>query len=804
MPHKPVKVIGPKQFHLRGHQSHYPTINLAGGGDRRKGQRIEFDDERKKKLAWARDYITASAKLGAEAYSWEQTPDTNRYWYDQVAREQFAQDLTRQLGRSPTEQEFAQAWPSVQAHYYRLISQDPETSRLVAGDLASAVDPRSVNLGQESDYNRRATMWNQLSDAQRAALVGQGVQAPRLNLAGVQTVDGQDQLNPGFFQTAQNAASGAKQQFVDNRIGDPVMRTPAAGPWGILEPIAEAAGPLVGQIGGVAASSMIPTAGSKTPVGPNGELTVTPTIGSNPMLESRARGLDDRARLVSDYNKAVANQDPETADRLVRKLREHQFADPAALAKRDVAGTNSNELTANLGSTVGGVYGSRLWNGARTLGGAARGPLASLPLSTVIPAVSEAVKAEPGHRLEAAGRAAQAVAPLALKNEILNGLARAAMPRGAMPAIQALESRAGGSAVGNALRWAGRRATQGLPNLIRAPGSALTAAGPSSRLAGAGNIGRNLLAARVMMQGGMAGMDLAQNAMNWNDSESPDKLQLEQAVGNQAIADDETGSGRRAVSNVTGGLQGVLGDLQAAKARFGANWGKVAPNTPAGRAVEKARRDLSSMRAQNAGQTQTGNALVGDDRFTDLDPNTSEALARLGAEHAGTAATLDYGRPVNDQIGTQFISQYARARQAAIEGRPMSPEDQAILSELSGAKPGPNGQLRLTPDQYQRAAQNAVLYHRLGPNNARQVLQGHLPGEIQDGQRAPQGANQVARAVGVAPGQPWQTHVATPNVPQPAQPTQAQPVAPQVIPPGPGKPVPGVMPAAKPPIGPRR
>ncbi len=761
MPHKPIRMTGPRQFHLTGSKSHHPTINLAGEKETKAGDKIPFDDERKKKLAWMSNYVAASSKVAATIGDGD-IPDQD-YWNlqakDQQAKQTLYGDLTKQLGRAPTDEEFNAQWNAHSFSYRHHI--DKPDARLNAATSSMEVDPNKVQAGQQAHYDQQVQRWNAMSDQQRSEWVNNGGTPPAPHGAGLETgLDEQGQekavSNPDIINAPTYAAEQAKRQALESR-SNPIADY-RAGAGGSAGPVGRIFGPAFGELADIGGGVL--SAYSKQPVDANGRLTRLPSVNQNPSQESMATGLDERARLMYAYNKAVETGDEDTARTARNQLATLKWKSIPQTARENVDRSALWNTASGVGNTAATSAGTGAMNWAARLG--------KIPL----PIVSALT---------------QVAAPLAL--------AGAVAPRG--QSWDAVKGMAAPTAAMTAQNLGTQYAvSKAMPNITRSLVGGTTSA--LDRVPAAGRFGavKNLLTnpARLRALGGNAAaigtlsgginstMDLGHQLWNMNNSEDEVGIANDQAVGNQALADEGTGTLGRIGHSAGAATKALLtGDINDARQQFGASYGRMLPNTRAGRAVQSAKREMYSTNQAQQGYDQTLNALGSDPRFNELDPSTASTIARLGAEHAGSAGTLDFNRGINEQVGTDWLGRYSQARQKIIQSQPLTPSEASMMEELTGAQRGSDGRMQLTNQQYQLAVQNAALYHRVGPNNARQILAGHLPGEMTGrggtAQRNQPHLDTVSYAQGATPNEALQAKRGPANSVQPP---------PAVIPPGPG------------------
>jgi hypothetical protein len=762
-------MTGPRQFHLRGSKSHHPTINLAGETETKAGAKIPFGDERKKKLAWMSSYCGASEKLAADP-----TGAENDYWLmqarDEEAKEAARQHLAGTLGRAPTEQEVAAEF---EAHKfgYRNLSTDKSSFRRSAATNSQLVDPTKIQDAQAADYDRKAQAFAQLPDDQKAQLAAQGIEAPRLRQSGLQTVTDdqgvpQDVTNPDLVNAGTYAADAAQRRFLANKGEN--ERNSIQGATGMLEPVAQVhSGGLADVLSPV--GQLVQAAMRRQPVDKNGRLVRLPSAASSPGLESMATGLDERGRLQAQYNQAVAENRPADAEAIKGQLAgmTGKWQDQNQLARENVGGTSRTNTLGGAGNTWSQLAGSRLWDQMSQLGKS--GVKLPLPIkyAPVAPLMGPALAAAIAPRGQSLEAAKEAVVPA------LSATAQGLGGTGAVRlAVPSLTGQAVGASRPAAALWDATR--RGLT-----PG----VTGATSALSKARNFGGNAAMGATLISGAKGMADLGRQAYNWGDSEDPNAVANEQEVGNQSLANETSGAGGKLWDATKAGTGALLnGNIDDARRQFGASYGRVLPNTPAGRAVQSAKREMYATNQGQQGYDQTLNTIGADPRLDHLDPSTAGTLARLGAEHAESAGKLDFNRGTNEQVGTDWLGRYSQARQALMERRALSPPQVALMEEVSGAKRNPeSGQLSLTPEQYQLAARNAALYHRVGRNNAQQILRGNQPGEMTGSggtaQRNAPAVNTIQYAQGVIPPGPGAT--ATPPAQQAVKPTppSSQPIA---------------------------
>ncbi len=762
---KPVKVTGHKKFHLRGHNSQNPVLNLAGGKDVEGGAKnIEFDnDPRSKKLAWMRTYVDVAAKLAAE------TADANEPWLRQALDNNIAQQviaaetkrLTKMLKRPPDEAELSQAVRGVMADkeqvadYTNNAMGNRDQLRLDAATNRRSVDPQEMEAANEAQFDRATDKYNQLPPNQQAKF-----DAPKLKFQGGELAeDGSPTSNPDLLNSTVQQAEADKSNFISNG-GKPVedmgygtsgfadLAGAGLGGWGSV------AAPVVGAVG----KGLWDKANGKfDSVDRSGKLPQQ-DLGTLPTDESMVRGRDNQADLVGQYNKAVESGDFAGAAQLAKQMNGLKWDDVSGLAQKNIDAHNSNENWNHAGSLTGQALQSPFFG---RYGGI---PLAGAAMQGVVAPALAAWQAEDGKGWQAAKDTMPGVAEGSLRNVGTEAAIARTLPNLA-------------TGVADATGW-GRVAQMGR-NLVSAPGVA--GAAPTGALGGAWNLARNVGRAGTVASGINGAVDLGRWATDqWGGGSGDFSHAKQLEVQNQVMANQNKSEGDKKTDAALAGGKILLGNIGDAQRQFGASWGRMlnegtenyAPtetgrNTPAARSYRDAKREMYATQQSQDASDKTLQALDADPRYKGLDPNTKFYLSRIAANQANAAGQLDADRPLNERIGTHHLDQYAQGMAKLRAGQPLNDQEAAYISEISGAAPH---QIP-TPEQAQMAARNATLYSLMGPGNAKQMANGDLPGMFTEGPHK--------GAIAMATGR-YNPQVEAPT-PQPVQPVKS--VQPTVQPP---------------------
>ncbi len=263
----------------------------------------------------------------------------------------------------------------------------------------------------------------------------------------------------------------------------------------------------------------------------------------------------------------------------------------------------------------------------------------------------------------------------------------------------------------------------------------------------AATMGKNLLNPRTMARGGalvggvQGAFDLARWAKGSPEWQAAQDAQLRNSV---MAGDGRSTAGTLGTAAGAAGRAMFTGNLDPARAEFGAAVGKMDPSgtaTPAGRKAREARLELGATRAGNEGYEQTRNLLMQDPRFQNLDPKVVDQLAaEMGSEHAANGAMIDQqvqGNGQPNQASTQDLVRYTSALDKYNQGK-ASPQEMGYLQELAGGEAAGG---KFSPEQLQSAGRNAMLYHRVGRENAEALTSGYgdkLQAALPQQQAAPQ------------------------------------------------------------------
>lgn len=722
---KTVRVVGHNTFHLRGRKNLFPTVNLTSGKD-------VPSDEVHRKTAWSKDYLVMSAKLAAELSTAEReaNPDLMAYWKNQAAEAMAKSQLSESMPGATPEQLDA-AWKTQgPALLQSALKSDPTDLNMQSSAMRQMPDPAALGQAHERNFLDLQKRWEQLSPEQQ-----NGMTPPRLRAPG-QTLDGS---NPDIVTNAADRAFADKAKFLGAQTegaGDS-----GAGFAGALSPVAGAVPGLWGaaaqlgtQLGGAFAPNVLGDGDRAARVDATGK--PQGNIGSDTPLLAKAQESNDVANKIHDYNAATTNGDTVGAANIADKIRENQGANPAALANTAVSADNARGAWHGVGSQL--FNASAVPAGLPATPGFNMGLLRGLPMLGAVgaglPLGVAAWHAPAGQKLDAMREALPGAA---------EGVARmGATGTGIAAALPGL-SGAGGSGFLGRLGALGRGLTSAVPGVV-------TGAGARALAGKAGVAGA--------IAGGVNGIsDLAKHYLS-DDAAAADNAE----VRNQALANSDQSKGGQLASAAGAGAQILGGNIEPARRQFGAAWGRILPNTPAGRNVTEGLREGGAVAAGSDARSQTLQALNRDSRFAGMDPNVAENLGALGAEQGSTAATLNYGKGPNEQATPDHFQQYSQARLAQASGK-ATPEQLSYLSELAG-EPIQAG-TPMNGAQQQAAGRNVALYHHLGAGNARQLLQGHVPYKTQEGQPS-QAAGAVAPAVGV-PKPPAPAPVAAKPAPAP-------------------------------------
>ncbi len=709
MTDRPIRVVRPKRYHLRGHHNHFPRANLTGASDKTY-TKIPFEDDQRTKLAWAKTYSVMHHKLAA-LYG-DERPD--QYWLDEAKK---------QLGPEA----------------------DKDSLRLMAARLAQGQGQGEVAQAQLDRFKGLD---------QRFANEGQlGDSAPRPHLPAVENqtdASGQDQpvFNDTIFNSAANRALEQKGDYLGTAAEPSSHGTSGNGLPGFVEPVANLAGPRIGTYLPEAIGLGMGFADArKGQVDRKGHLTGKPGIYGDAAKQVQANGTDQVAGLNADYNAAVQNGDDAKASELAAKIQNFKNVDAAEQAHTNVS--NDHAGAAQAGSQVGNVMASQLWKTPGMLPGLSRLPLpvagavAGLPIGAAVGAWS-APKGEKLHGALEGGKA--------MLEPTARGIADVAGIRAALPATATLPPGAS----------LGARAANQAKSLISGP--------ETGRLGAVKNLARNGGRAGAIV-GGVRGIsDLAHWAGLTPGSDEWQAAQ-DAASRTQVQANDVEGKGEKTLDAVGAGLQaGLTGNLDPARRQVGAAWGRMgwAKGLPMGRQYDEAKRDLAGSRAYSEGKQQAMEALKNDPRFQGIDPGLAEHLSHMAGEQAHAASQTSYQSPTSTgmddtRAGNESMTAYAQALDAHNQGK-ATPEQLQELGRLAGSPVA--GQM--TAEQQSLAGRNATLEHRFGKSMTGQMLQGNAPYKDEAGQlQFAQGL--ISNATGQTPADAWAAN-RKPAQPAPAAP----------------------------------